>query len=388
MVADVPVGAFLSGGLDSSTIVERMRWHTQQRLLTFSMGFAESSYSELHYAERVAQALRTEHRQQLASGDIAAELPGLIRAFDEPLGDTSIIPTFQVARLARSEVKVVLSGDGADEILAGYATYTADALQRHYRRLPEWFHRHLAMPLARRIPITRRKVGAGYKIRQFIAHAYGSPERAHYGWRLLFDRPAQLDLLGLGAEAYDPFDAYAAFFDEVVGAQPLNSALYVDIQTFLANDILTKVDRASMAVGLEARVPFLDSQLVEFALRLPPALKMRRGRGKVILRHAMRHQLPATVLRRAKSGFNSPVGDWLRTTLRPLIVDALGSHSTLIDTRHPTIQDLWRGHVEGRTEGGFRLWALLALLLWERHVLKAVLPEGLGSPGAAGRSAG
>ena len=370
MVSDVPVGAFLSGGLDSSTIVERMRGHAPRPPLTFSMGFAESGYDELAYAERVARALGTDHRQEQARGDIASELPAMIRAFDEPLGDSSVVPTSQVSRLARSKVKVVLTGDGADEILAGYTTYTADALQRLYRRVPAWLHREVVSPMSRLIPLSRGKVSLSYKVRQFVAHAHGSPERAHFGWRVLFDRPAQVDLLGTDVGAYDPFDAYARYFDEVAGAEPLNQSLYVDVQTWLANDILPKVDRASMAVGLEARVPFLDVELVEFAFRLPRHLKMRRGRGKVVLRRAMQRRLPGAVLRRRKSGFNSPVSDWLRGPLRPLMEDLLQSPSGLVDASHPRIRALWGAHVEGRADGGFALWALLTLLLWERHVLR------------------
>jgi asparagine synthase (glutamine-hydrolysing) len=370
MVSDVPVGAFLSGGLDSSSIVERMRTLASRPPLTFSMGFAESGYSELAYAERVARFLGTDHNQELARGDIASELPAMIRAFDEPLGDSSLVPTSQVSRLARSKVKVVLTGDGADEILAGYTTYTADSLQRLYRHLPAWLHRKAALPMSQMIPIGRGKVSFSYKVRQFVAHAYGSRERAHYGWRVLFDRPAQMAMLGTDVRTYDPFDAYARYFDEVAGAEPLNQCLYVDVQTWLANDILPKVDRASMAVGLEARVPFLDVELVEFAFRLPHHLKMHLGRRKVILRRAMRGRLPGVVLRRPKSGFGSPVSDWLRGPLRPLMEDLLLTPSRLVDAGHPRIRKLWRDHLDERTDGGFPLWALLTLLLWERHVLR------------------
>jgi asparagine synthase (glutamine-hydrolysing) len=370
LVSDVRVGAFLSGGLDSSAIVEHMRRRTSQAPLTFSMGFAESNFSELGYAQEVARFLRTDHRQELAKGDIAAELPTLVRAFDEPLGDSSTIPTFQVSRLARSQVKVVLSGDGADEIFAGYTTYTADALQRYYRALPEWLHRGIALPLSRSLPPSRRKVGLDYKLRQFVAHAHGSPERAHFGWRLLFDQPARLALLDESAGGYDPFDAYQTFYDEVRGAEPLNRSLYVDIQTWLVNDILPKVDRASMAVGLEARVPYLDHELVGFAMRLPRRLKMHGLRRKVVLRLAMRGRLPESVLRRRKSGFNSPVSDWLRGPLRPVMEDALGRPSTLVHAAHPTLQGLWRAHLGKRVDAGFPLWTLLTLLLWERHVLR------------------
>jgi asparagine synthase (glutamine-hydrolysing) len=186
----------------------------------------------------------------------------------------------------------------------------------------------------------------------------------------LFDQPASLALLDGSAGGYDPFDAYQTFYDEVRGAEPLNRSLYVDIQTWLANDILPKVDRASMAVGLEARVPYLDHEFVGFAMRLPRRLKMQGLRRKVVLRSAMRGRLPKSVLRRGKSGFNSPVSDWLRGPLRPVMEDALGRPSTLVHTRHPTVQGLWRAHLRRQADAGFPLWALLTLLLWERHVLR------------------
>jgi asparagine synthase (glutamine-hydrolysing) len=197
---------------------------------------------------------------------------------------------------------------------------------------------------------------------------------------LLFDRPARLDLLGASAQGYDPFDAYQAYYDEVRSAEPLNRSLYVDIQTWLANDILPKVDRASMAVGLEARVPYLDHELVAFALRLPRRLKMDGWRRKVVLRRAMRGRLPESVLRRAKSGFNSPVSDWLRGSLRPVMEDALARPSALVDVAHPTLRGLWRAHLDGLADSGFRLWALLTLLLWERHVLRPTLEQWAASP--------
>lgn len=210
-----------------------------------------------------------------------------------------------------------------------------------------------------------------YRLRQFVAQAHAPLERAHYGWRLLFERPEQLSLLGAAESSYDPFEAYAAYFGEVAGADDLNRCLYVDISTWLAGDILPKVDRASMAAGLEARVPFLDHELVELAMRLPHDLKMRGLRRKVVLRRAMRHRLPALVLRRTKRGFNAPVSDWLRGALRPVAEELFAVPSSIVDTSRHELREMWRAHVTGRQDYGFRLWALLTLLAWERHVLRS-----------------
>ena len=370
MVSDVPVGAFLSGGLDSSSVVYFMGRRTAHQLQTFSMGFQEPTFSELPFAAQTASELGTDHHAEVISGGLAEDLPSLVRAFDEPLGDTSIVPTYFVSRVARRFVKVVLSGDGADETLAGYDTYAADALHRWYSRMPRGARNGIVRPLARFIPDSRRKVSLNYKLKQFIAQADENWRRAHYGWRLLFPDDARVALLGGAAPGHDPFTEYESYFDQVKRATELNQALYVDIRTWLANDILVKVDRASMSVGLEARVPFLDPSLVEYSLRLPSSLKMRGLRRKVVLRRAMRGRLPDRVLRRRKSGFNAPVSDWMRGALRPIIEDLMASPSSIVDVRHPDVQRTWRDHLAGRADHGFRLWALIVLLLWEREVFK------------------
>jgi len=370
MVSDVPVGAFLSGGIDSSSVVCYMRSQAPQTLKTFSMGFAEESYSELTHADQVASEFGTDHHSEVVNETLESSLHTLIEAFDEPLGDTSIVPTYFVSRLARRYVKVVLSGDGADETLAGYDTYAADALQRWYRHVPAVLHSRIVFPASRLVPDSRRKVSLNYKLKQFVSQAHGDWRRAHYGWRLLFDDVQRRALLGGVASGHDPYVEYRACFDEVSHAGELNQALYVDIKTWLANDILVKVDRASMSVGLEARVPFLDPPLMEYSMRLPSTLKMEGLTRKVVLRRAMKGHLPDTVLRRRKSGFNAPVSDWLRGSLRRTFEDLLMAGSTLVDVRHPAISAAWSDHEKGRADYGFRLWALMSLLMWERVVLR------------------
>jgi asparagine synthase (glutamine-hydrolysing) len=360
MVSDVPVGAFLSGGLDSSSIVYHMGPHATRPLRTFSVGFTDPRFSE---------ALGTEHHAEVIPDDLAQRLPALVRAFDEPLGDTSIVPTHFVAKLAAKHVKVVLSGDGADETLAGYDTYVADALQARYACVPASIHR-LALRVARLIPPSGRKVGPDYKVRQFLAHAHSEPERAHFGWRTYFGADERRALLGTSTSAYDPFATYAAHYEPVAGANPLNRSLYVDIKTWLAEDILPKVDRASMAAGLESRVPFLDVDLVEFTMRLRPDQRMRGFRRKVILRRAMQARLPKVVLNRSKSGFNAPVSGWFRGSLRKLTEDLLDQASPLVDVGGSLTRTLWREHLSGAADHGFRLWCLASLLLWEREVAR------------------
>ena len=376
MVSDVPVGAFLSGGLDSSSIVAQMRALQEGDLFTFSMGFEERTFSELEHAEVVARHLHTRHLQEVASPQ-PVDFAALAWRIGEPLGDTSIVPTFLVSQLARRHVKVVLSGDGADECLAGYDTYVADRLHRGYALVPEAIHRHLLLPLANLLPHSGRKVGLDYKLRQFLRFAKDPFPRAHFGWRELFDAPERREL---GGETGPPPWAHVeASMSEVKGLPQLDQALYADTRTWLANDILTKVDRATMAVGLEARVPFLDPDLVEFCARLPVEAKMRGFSRKRVLRDAMSEMVPRSILARPKSGFNAPVSRWLRGDLGALLED-LRSSTRLVDGQSPRLRRLIDQHRDGREDHGFKLWALAALLLWERDVWNPRPFSGMTAP--------
>jgi asparagine synthase (glutamine-hydrolysing) len=364
MVSDVPVGAFLSGGLDSSSIVAQMRGLQEGDLYTFSMGFKEKTFSELEHAAIVAAELGTKHFQEIASPE-PVDWADLAWRIGEPLGDTSIIPTFLVSQLARGHVKVVLSGDGADECLAGYDTYVADRLHRAYDLVPAAVHRHLFLPLANLLPHSGRKVGLDYKLRQFLRFAKDPFPRAHSGWRELFDFDERRELGGRSEPP--PWAHVEASMSEVQGLPELDQALYADTKTWLANDILTKVDRATMAVGLEARVPFLDPDLVEFCARLPLEAKMKGFARKRVLREAMSGRIPNSILTRPKSGFNAPVSRWLRGSLGRVLSDLL-STTRLVEGKSPRLGRLLRQHREGREDHGFKLWALTALLLWEREV--------------------
>jgi len=372
LIADVPVGAFLSGGLDSSSVVYHVRRLIGPSVKTFSMGFEEASYNELRYARRAADWLGTDHRSRIAGRGIEDYLHSLASLFDEPLGDTSLVPTHLVATLAREDVKVVLSGDGADECLAGYDTYIADRLQRLYSRLPAFLHDHVLGPVSLLIPPSRRKVSLNYKLRQFVSQARKPFAEAHFGWRGLFDEEQCRRLLHSDLPCNPGLDAVQRHFARVAKHHWLVQCLYVDVKTWLADDILTKVDRATMAVGLEARVPFLDLDLYEFTARLPTGLKLRGLTRKAVLRRAMQGRLPKEILLRRKSGFNSPVSDWLRGPLRAMGEELFKCQSSDLDLDRPLIRKLWSDHLSGAGDHGFKLWALLMLLLWEREVLHRV----------------
>lgn len=313
LIGDVPVGAFLSGGLDSSSIVATMKRGNSGELHTFSMGFDEPGYSELDDARRTAKWLKTIHHEKVCRAEDGSELlDSAIAAYDEPFADNSLVPTYEVSEIASKTVKVVLSGDGADELFAGYITYKADKYYRLARFLP--------MPLKRILASEcnspgRGKIGLNYRRKQFFYGTMKDPHEAHYSWRLHFRPEQRVEILG---DKYrdlvfdtDPYRVFKAFYEKTGGLDSLPANLYVDCMTWMTDDILVKVDRASMAHGLEARAPFLDVKLAEYAASIPSRLKLNGLTTKYILRKAVSKILPEFVLKKPKSGFNAPAGAWI-----------------------------------------------------------------------------
>lgn len=377
LMADVPLGAFLSGGLDSSTIVAFMAAAMDRPVKTFSIGFGDPTYNELPYARQVASAFGTEHHEEFLTPDINEMVLRLVRHFDEPFGDFSIFPTYLVSEVARKHVTVALSGDGGDELFGGYDTYVAQAMdRRYYRHLPGWLRSRLLPAVMDRIPPRPAKKGLVNKAKRFVEGAALPEAWGHTRWMMFLherDRrhlyhPDVLDALqGTGAGSL-----METLFARAVAADELARQQYVDVKTYLAEDILTKVDRMSMAASLEARVPLLDHRIVEMALNLPPHLKLAGGRTKVILRRMMAQRLPEAVLTKPKEGFSIPLKHWLRHELRPLMHDLLGPET--VRRRglfNPDTVERWiREHMTGRANHSHRLWALMVLELWHRQVLE------------------
>lgn len=382
MVSDVPLGAFLSGGLDSSAIVSAMRDATSGDLRTFSIGFDDSSYDERPRARSVAQRFETVHSEALLPTNVAALTEQLVRQLDEPLGDFSLLSTYWVAKTAREQVTVALSGDGGDELFGGYDTYVAQRLDRHYRRLPTALRQRLLPALLDRVPPQSAKKGAINKAKRFVEGAALSPSLQHTRWMLFLTGDARRSLYtnalhrDLGGES--AVDLLHEMFHRARGASSLVQQQYVDVKSYLAENILTKVDRMSMAVSLEARVPLLDHRIVEFALRLPDDLKLHNGQTKYILRQAMRDRLPPSVLTSPKQGFSTPVKQWLNGSLRPLMSDLLSPER--IRARGFFSADCvahWIDeHARGRVNHSHRLWSLMVLELWQQQALD-------GAPAAA-----
>jgi len=378
MVSDVPLGAFLSGGVDSSTVVALMQAQSAQPIKTFSIGFYESEFNEAHHSEKVARHLRTDHTQlYVTPADALNVIPKLPSLYDEPFADSSQIPTFLVAQLARRSVTVALSGDGGDELFGGYTRHLrGPALWRRIRRVPISARRRTARML--RFPSRSAWTR--------VAAPFG-PALQHYSGRVAL--PDAVDKLASVLELRSFLDLYERWVSHWQGSDHLitpvatsqisgarlsttglsdftDQMLFLDLVTYLADDILTKVDRASMGVSLEARVPLLDHRVVEFAWRIPRHMKIRNGAGKQILRKILYRYVPKELIERPKTGFGIPVGIWLRGPLRDWAENLLSEHRLRQEGffQAETIRRTWREHLAARGRHQERLWIILMFQSW------------------------
>jgi len=361
LVADVPVGVLLSGGVDSGGITALAAAESGVPLKTFSIGFEESGFDELSRARLVAERYATEHHELIVRPDAVELLPKLVSAFDEPFGDSSALPTYLVSELAATEVKVALSGEGGDELFGGYYTYVADLLAPRFGRLAA-----LASPLIERLPSSDARVGLDYKAKRFARAATLPALERHHAWKEIFSAQARGSLLGPDVPDWDPVDLYRERYAETAGAERLARMQDVDLGIYLVDDLLVKTDRLSMAHSLELRVPFLDAQVAEFAFALPAALKVRGLAKKRLLRRALAPLLPREVVRGRKQGFSIPLAAWLRGPLEPFARDLL-SPATLerqgcLDPA--TVSSLLDRHCSGSEDLSRQLWGLMAFTLW------------------------
>jgi asparagine synthase (glutamine-hydrolysing) len=376
LVSDVPVGAFLSGGLDSSTVAYWMTRHMPEAVETFSVGFDDPSFDERPWARRAAAALGSRHHEQRITEADAEMLPTLVWHAEEPTADSSMVALWHLSKLTRTRVTVALSGDGADELLAGYQTYPAARVHRWFRRLP-WSLSWAISALVGALPISDGKVSLDAKLRRFVAAAHLPPEDAHAMWRVIFSDEARRAVLAPAvrdlAVKGDIVGLYRTAFARTNARHPLNRMLYVDTRLYLPNDMLVKVDRMSMAHGLEAREPYLDHRLVEFLATVPPAYKLRGLRHtKYLLKRLMDNRLPRSVVWRHKEGFNLPNARWIRQGLRGFVTDILSPDSVrdlgLLDP--PAVDKVLRDHFQGRADNSHQIWCLLVLVLWFRRFIR------------------
>ena len=368
LVSDVPLGAFLSGGIDSSSVVAMMAEALPaDAVKTFSIGFAESSFDESAHARRVAEHFGTDHREHVFTpGDMADVLPTVADVLDEPLADASILPTYLLSRFTREHVTVALGGDGGDELLAGYPTFPADRAASLYV-VPRLLNDHVVRPLADLLPVSTDDFSFDFKLKRFLRGAASGEDVRHALWLGAFSPTEQKRLLaGAGG---DPYDEPRRLFAQAPSTDRVERLIYLYAKTYLEGDVLVKVDRASMACSLEVRAPFLDVELVEFLGRVPPRLKQHRLGTKLLLKRALAGMLPPGIASRQKKGFGIPVAEWLKGSLRELLQDELSTarigDQGLFDTG--VVERLVSEHMSGRRDHRKQLWTLLVFQLWHRR---------------------
>src|SRR5215211_6691088 len=375
LVADVPVGVLLSGGVDSSVLAAVAAQESSEPVHTFSIGFEERSFDELDDARSVAQLYGTRHEELVLRPDAALLLPALADAFDEPFADSSALPTYLVSQLAAGHVKVALSGEGGDELFGGYYTYAAGLLAERVGPLAL-----LARPLVERLPASTAKASLDYRAKRFVRAAHLPPLERHHGWKEIFSAELRAELTGR-RHGFDPVDLLRERFAETEGAELVSRLQDVDLGVLMVADQLTKTDRASMAHSLESRVPFLDPIVTNLALALPRRHKVRGFRKKVLLRKAVAPLLPARIVHGRKRGFSIPAAAWLRGELEPFARDVLSTETMRRQGyfEPAIVTRLLDDHVAGREDLSRQLWGLLAFTLWhERHVERtpgAVRPQ-------------
>jgi asparagine synthase (glutamine-hydrolysing) len=385
LISDVPLGAFLSGGIDSSTVVAYMKEVSATPPVTIAVGFDNAAFDEVEHAETVARHLGCEFHALVANPQVDDLLPRLAWHFDEPFADSSAVPTYYVSKAARELVTVALSGDGGDELWAGYARHRVERTEQRVRgalgsagRLAGWIGQ--ALPLSVKGARSLRHLASDPAQAYALKHAYG-----------MFEAGAKSRLYSRDfARSVRHADAFGSFRDayhSCASPDPIDRALYVDARTYMIDDVLTKVDRMSMAVSLEAREPLLDHRLLEFAARVPASLKLKHGQSKYLLRRILERRVPRSIIDRPKRGFAAPIGDWLRGPLAPmtreLLLDGRLRDRGIFQPRE--VSRLWDEHRTGRAEHPHRLWQLVMLELWFRRFIDEAPPlPAAGTPIAAG----
>jgi asparagine synthase (glutamine-hydrolysing) len=378
LISDVPLGAFLSGGLDSSTIVAVMARLTGQPVKTYSIGYEgeHSYYNELAYAKIVAQAFRTEHHEIVVRPEVTELLPKLTWHLDEPIADSACLTTYLVSKLARESVTVILSGVGGDELFGGYRRYLGDSLMQYYRFLPSPLRRRWLPALMARIPQDRHSPWKDYSryAAAFVKSAELDPVSRYTSYVTLFTPQVQQELIRNGAN--DPKTSEIAavvqrYFDRYTDSDTLNRIMYADLKTSLADDLLAMTDRMSMAASIECRAPFVDHELVELAWSMPSALKVRGFSMKYLVKKAVAPWLPAEILERKKRGFGAPIGAWLRKDLESMVSELLSEDQVRRRGlfRWPIIQQLMADHAAERRDCTDHIFALVVLELWCRIFL-------------------
>ena len=368
LVSDVPLGAFLSGGIDSSTVVAMMAREMSRPVKTFSIGFTESSFDELDYARVTARHFNTEHHEFVVTPDVCNIVEEIVWHHDEPFADVSSIPTYIVSKMAREHVTVALSGDGGDELFAGYRRYLVDGERAKFERVPRFIRRGVMLPLSRLLP-------RGAYGKNFLRNIALDGDERYVDSISYFHEEKKRGLLSTeflsAIREHDSSEEFRRIYGSPASRERIDHLLYLDSKTYLPGDIMTKVDRMSMAHSLEAREPLLDHKLIEFVAQIPASLKLRGSETKSILKRAIRGLIPDEIIDRKKQGFDVPIQQWFREDLRAMLLDTLtGSRARQRGYFKPgAVEAILDEHMRGRRDNSRHLWGLLTLELWHRQFI-------------------
>ena len=365
-ISDVPLGAFLSGGIDSSTVVSTMSKTKKQKFSTFCIGFDEESYNEIPQSEYVAKYFNLNNFSKVISMNIKRDFIDILnKSSDEPLADTSILPMFYLSKFAKNKVTVCLSGDGADELFIGYETYLANQIREIFKIIPDNLMQAMSY-ISKFIPVSHKKVSFDYKLKQFLSGHSLKKEKAHYWWRIIFPEEMKLQLLDndFNENLLDPFHRFDKFFKDVKDCDFIDQVSYVDIKTWLVDNILVKLDRTSMANSLECRSPFLNHKIVEFAAALPAKWKFNNFQKKKFLKESQKKFLPTNVLNMKKKGFNSPISMWFNEQLKDISKEIIYDSSLTDFVSKTYINKIWKEHENKIFDHGYRLFSLTCLGNW------------------------
>lgn len=367
LVSDVPLGALLSGGVDSSIVVAGMG----PDALTFSIGFDDPSYDEVPHARRVAEHLGVRHEVEVVQPDVRDLFGHLMRFMDDPIADVSIFPTYLVSRLARRHVTVALTGDGGDELFGGYDGYVAQAAAARFQRLPGFLRENVIAPTLALVPPSPQKKGLVNKAKRFVEGAGLDPALGHARWRLYADQALRSRLFtpeAAGAMTRPVETHIERLHEEAAGRDSVDTALFVDFKSYLVDNCLVKSDRMSMATSLELRVPFLDMEVVEAAFAMPSAFKLKGGQTKPLLKKVAARHVPAESVYRTKQGFSIPMKNWLKAELRPLLEELRGPGGLAGELfQRETVSRLVDEHLANRANHAHILWALIVFQDWRRR---------------------
>ncbi|UCH88145.1 MAG: asparagine synthase (glutamine-hydrolyzing) [Thermoplasmata archaeon] len=378
MISDVPLGAFLSGGIDSSAIVALMSELSEQPVKTFTIGFADESYNETAFARIIAEQFETEHHEKIIEPNAVDLMEKVVNNLDEPFADVSTLPTYLISEFAREYVKVVLTGDGGDETFGGYDQYEANKLMKKYEKLPNFISKKTIPKIAQKLSPSPQKKGLKNKIKRFVDGAVLPEKFGHMRWMIYLTEDEKISLYAekFSGKVHDisAYNSVNTYFENNRGKDQLGKDLYVDTKLYLVDDILTKVDRMSMANSLEARVPLLDHNFVGHVATIPSNLKIHNGTRKYIFKKSFRKILPDTILKRGKEGFSIPMKNWLRKELKDLMEDILSAKRLKREGyfNYDYIEKLKNGHLSGKYDHWHKLWALMCFEMWhEKYILNS-----------------